>query len=138
MCSRLTLCIVLGLASAAFGKDPKPYQTGTLLQMNSVLCGQSEDGMRADSSAKRSHEAVCQEYVLQADRAVYHIRPRDEKHSVILPVGERALFRLHKDDIILRAEDFTGKEREYVVVSISPRTDTDSADATPPRINHLQ
>jgi hypothetical protein len=32
--------------------------------------------------------------VLQTDKMVYRIRPRDEKHPALLPVGEQAQFRL--------------------------------------------
>jgi len=81
---------------------------------------------------------LCQEYVLQADRVIYRIRPRDEKHPVLLPVGEQAQFRLQKDKMLLRVEDLDGKEREYIVVSMTPRSDSSTADAIPFRPNHLQ
>ena len=42
MRSKLMLSVMLGLVSAAYGKDPKPYQTGKLLQMDSVQCGMAE------------------------------------------------------------------------------------------------
>lgn len=146
MRSKWTLCFVLGLASAAFAKDPKPYQTGKLLQMDSVTCGTSEKDAKSfagemigtDSGSKKMQEVLCQEYLLQADRVIYRIRPRDEKHPVLLPVGERAQFRIHKDKMLLMVEDVDSKEREYIVVSMTPRTDADSADATPARANHLQ
>jgi hypothetical protein len=146
MRSKWMLCVVLGLASAAFAKDPKPYQTGKLLQMDSVQCGTSEKAstsvagemLGGDSGSKKTQEVLCQEYVLQAERVVYRIRPRDEKHPVLLPVGEQAQFRLQKDKMLLRVEDLDSKEREYIVVSMTPRSDSTSADATPVRLNHLQ
>ena len=52
---------------------------------------------------------------------IYHIRPRDEKHPALLPVGEKAQFRLDKDKMLLRVEDGDNKEREYIVVSMTPR-----------------
>jgi len=52
---------------------------------------------------------------------IYHIRPRDEKHPVLLPVGEKAQFRMEKDKMVLRVEDGDNKEREYSVVSMTPR-----------------
>jgi hypothetical protein len=67
----------------------------------------------------------------------YRIRPRDAKHPVLLPVGERAQFRLDKDKMLLRVEDLDSKEREYIVVSMTPRGDS-TADASPARLNHLQ
>jgi len=146
MRSRLMLCIVLGLASVAYAREPKPYQTGTLLQMDSVQCGMAEkegksfagEMLGTDSGSKKTKEVLCQEYVLQAERTIYRIRPRDEKHPILLPVGERAQFRLDKDKLLLRVEDLDNKDREYIVVSMTPRSDSSAADATPTRLNHLQ
>jgi hypothetical protein len=145
MRSNLTLCLALGLASAAFAKDPKPYQTGKLLQMDSVPCGTAEKDAKSfagemlgtDSGNKKTQEVLCQEYVLQAERVIYRIRPKDEKHPVLLPVGEHAQFRLQKDKMLLRVEDLDSKEREYIVVSMTPRSDSSTADASS-RLNHLQ
>jgi hypothetical protein len=39
--------------------------------------------------------------------------------------------------MLLRVEYLDSKEREYVVVSITPRSES-TADATPARLNHLQ
>src|SRR5437868_2177450 len=132
MHSKFALCVVLSLASAAFAKEPKPYQTGKLLQMDSVQCGMAEKDAKSfagevlgtDSGSKKTQEVLCQEYVLQAERVIYRIRPRDEKHPVLLPVGERAQFRLQKDKMILRVEDLDDKDREYTVVSMTPREDS--------------
>jgi hypothetical protein len=141
----LFLCLLF-LATFAFAKEPKAYQTGKLLQMDSVACGVDEkDGknfagemLGTDSGHKKTHELLCQEYVLQAERVIYRIRPRDEKHPVLLPVGERAQFRLAKDKMLLRVEDLDGKEREYLVVSMMPRADATAAEARTSRLNHLQ
>jgi hypothetical protein len=132
MRSKLALCAVLTLASATFAKEPKPYQTGKLLQMDSVQCGTAEkdatslagEMLGTDSGSKKTHELLCQEYVLQSDHVIYRIRPRDEKHPVLLPVGEQAQFRLQKDKMLLRVEDLDNKEREYIVVSMTPRSDS--------------
>src|SRR5258707_13315281 len=104
MRSKLLYC-VLGLASAAYAKDPKPYQTGKLLQMDSVQCGMSEkegksfagEMLGTDSGSKKTHELLCQEYVVQAEKVIYRIRPRDEKHPVLLPVAEQAQFSMQKN-----------------------------------------
>ncbi len=146
MRSKWMLCIVLGLASPAVAKDPKPYETGKLLQMDSVQCGTAEKNstsvagemLGTDSGSKKTQEVLCQEYILQAERVIYRIRPRDEKHPALLPVGEQAQFRLQKDKMLLRVEDLDSKEREYIVVSMTPQSDSTSADATPSRVNHLQ
>jgi hypothetical protein len=156
MRSRLLLSIVLGLASAASAKDPKPYQTGKLLQMDSVQCGTAEkdansftgEKLSMDSGSNKTSEQLCQEYIVQSERVTYRIRPRDEKHSVLLPVGEQAQFRLQENKMLLRVEDLDDpyrnnpdrnrKEREYVVVSMTPRSESNTADASPARANHLQ
>jgi hypothetical protein len=146
MRSKWMMCVILGLASAAYAKETKPYQTGKLLQMDSVPCGTAEKDAKSfagemlgtDSGSKKTQEVLCQEYVLQAARVIYRIRPRDEKHPVLLPVGEQAQFRLQKDKMLLRVEDLDSKEREYIVVSMTPRADSSTADAAPSRLNHLQ
>jgi hypothetical protein len=146
MRAKTTLFVVLGLASMTLAKDPKAYQTGKLLQMDSVTCGTAEKDAKSfagemlgsDSGSKKTQELLCQEYVLQAERVIYRIRPHDEKHPVLLPVGERAQFRLQKDKMLMRMEDLDSKEREYIVVSMTPRSDSSSADASPQHLNHLQ
>ena len=90
-----------------------------------------------DSGHRKTQELLCQEYVLQTEKTVYRIRPRDEKHPVLLPVGEQAQFRLEKDKMLLRLESADPKEHEYIVVSMQPRSES-TADATPVKANHLQ
>jgi len=64
---------------------------------------------------------LCQEYVLRSDRVLYRIRPRDEKHPVLLPIGEDADFRIQKDRLFLKVTEFdNGKEKDYNVVSMTP------------------
>jgi hypothetical protein len=146
MRSKLMLCLTLCLAASAYAKDPKAYQSGKILQMDSVSCGTAEkdstslagEMLGSDSGSKKTQELLCQEYTLQADHVVYRIRPRDQKHPLLLPVSDHAQFRLQKDKLLLRVEDLDSKEREYVVVSMTPRTDSTAADATPAHLNHLQ
>ncbi len=126
----LMLATVL-LAATVHAKDLKAYQDGKLLQMDSVQCGTNENAKKG-----KSQELLCQEYVVQTEQVLYRIRPKDDKHSALLPIGQNAQFRLQKNMMLLRVEG-EGKEREYVVVSIKPRGDS-SADASPTRVNHLQ
>ena len=65
--------------------------------------------------------------MLQSDRVIYRVRPKDDKHPVLLPVGEKAQFRLEKDKMLLRMEDLDDKEREYIVVSMMPRGESRSS-----------
>jgi hypothetical protein len=133
---RFVVGLVL-IASVAFAKEPKTHQSGKLLQMDSVACGVDENSGKSfagevlgtDSAHKKMHELLCQEYVLQSEKVIYRIRPRDEKHPVLLPVGEQAQFRMEKDKMVLRMEDMDNKDREYVVVSMTPREDNSSEKA---------
>ena len=140
MRSRIFIAAVL-LASLAQAKEPKHYQVGTLLQMDSAECGVDENSGKSvvgeligtDSAHKKTHALLCQEYLMQSDSVIYRIRPRDEKHPVLLPVGERAQFRIHKDKMLLQVEDGDQKEREYSVVSMTPRQTAKSAENTSPK-----
>jgi len=126
------------LAATAYAKEPKAYQSGKLLQMDSVQCGVDEKDAKSftgeiigtDSGHKKTQELLCQEYLLQTDKTLYRIRPKDAKHPVLLPIGERAQFRLEKDKMLLRVEDLDSKEREYIVVSMTPRGDSTEAMAS--------
>jgi len=119
------------LAAAAQARDAKHYESGQLLQMDSVECGYDEkegksfagEMLGTGSGHKKSHALLCQEYLLQSERVTYRIRPKDEKHPVLLPVGESAQFRMDKDKMKLRVEDLDDKERDYLVVSMTPRGD---------------
>ncbi len=125
---------ILFLASVVQGKDVKAHESGTLLQMESVECGLDENSAKSfageilgtDSGHKKTHAVLCQEYVVQSEKITYRIRPRDEKHPALLPVGQRAQFRMEKDKMKLRVEDLDDKEREYQVVSMKPRSDASS------------
>jgi hypothetical protein len=64
---------------------------------------------------------------------IYRIRPRDEKHPVLLPVGEKAQFRIQKDKMLLQVEDVDEKEREYSVVSMTPRQDRKPSETASPK-----
>jgi hypothetical protein len=138
---RLNIMAVTALlAGLAYAKEPKPHNSGTLLQMDSVQCGTAEKTAKSfagellgtDSGHKNTQQVLCQEYVLQTDRVVYRIRPRDEKHPALLPVGQSAQFYMEKDRMRLRVEDLDDKERDYTVVSMTPRDSNKSAVAGVP------
>jgi hypothetical protein len=124
----LAACLILAGTCAAKEHD---YQKGTLLKMDSTSCGMQEKGSKSlsgeilgtDGQSKKTQEMLCQEYVLQTDRVVYRIRPKDDKHPALLPIGETAQFRIQKDKLILKVAEGDDKEREYVVVSMTPRQD---------------
>ncbi len=131
------------VACVAQAKQPKRFQSGTLLQMDSVKCGTDQnsgksiagDLLGTDSAHMKTHELLCQEYLLQTDHVTYRIRPKDEKHPALLPVGEKAEFRMDKDKMVLRVEDMDDKDRDYIVVSMTPRPDSKATDTTAAKIN---
>ena len=131
------MVVCLLLMSFAYARSERHYESGVLLQMDSVPCGVDENSGKSimgevlgtDSAHKKQHELLCQEYLLQSEKVIYRIRPRDEKHPVLLPVGERAQFRMDKDKMILRVEDGDDKERQYSVVSMTPRHDPKNEQA---------
>jgi hypothetical protein len=118
-------------------RDQRAPQSGTLLQMDSVECGTDQKSDKSltgeiigtDSAHQKMHTLLCQEYLLQTDRIIYRIRPKDDKHPALLPVGEKAQFHIEKDHMKLRVEDLDDKEREYVVVSMTPRAEVQTADS---------
>lgn len=126
-----TLVAILFAASAAHAGGRPSYQKGVLLQMDTEACGYAEKGgktitgtiLGTDGEHKNTQQVLCQEYVLQTDRLVYRIRPKDDKHPILLPVGETAEFRIHKDKLILRVPELDEKEREYLVLSMTARAD---------------
>ena len=105
--------------------------------MDSAECGVDENSGKSvvgelvgtDSAHKKSKALLCQEYLLQqltlsstAFALAY------DKHPVLLPVGEKAQFRIQKDKMLLRVEDVDDKERQYNVVSMTPRGDSNVAE----------
>ena len=141
MKSRVTFSMVLvllasvALAPRALSKDPPDYEKGLLLSMESTACGYAENGgktvtgeiLGTDSAHKKTQELLCQDYVLQSDHITYRIRPKDDKHPTLLPVGESVRFRIHRDKMYLMVPEGDQKEREYHVLSMQLRPDAKSA-----------
>jgi len=132
MKSHFAACIVLMLSSLVFAKDePVFHQAGTITNMDAVTCGVDENSGKSfagemlgtDTGHKKTRELLCQEYVMKTDTVLYRIRPRDDKHPVLLPIGEKVEFRIKKDKMLLSTPELDGKEREYTVVSMQMRED---------------
>ena len=127
--------LILAVAPITLAKDPPDYDKGLLLSMESTSCGYAEKDAKSitgqiigtDSSHKKTQEVLCQEYLMQTERITYRIRPKDDKHPVLLPIGEAVQFRIHKDKMYLRVPEGDGKEREYLVLSMQLRPDSKSA-----------
>jgi hypothetical protein len=130
--------LVIAFAAAVFtraeAKTEHIYDRGMLAEMSSVSCGYEEKSAKGfagvllgtDSAHKNMRESLCQEYVLKSDRVIYRIRPRTEKKMELLPVGERAQFRIKKDRMMVVLPE-SEKEREFTVVSMTPVDRVESA-----------
>ena len=136
--------VLLFAALSLSAKDRPAYEKGVLAQMDSTACGYAEkDGKTlageifgTDGQHKKTQETLCQEYILRGERITYRIRPKDDKHPALLPIGETAEFRIHKDKLLLRVPETDDKEREYIVVSMTQRTDV--AENRPARVEAKQ
>ena len=92
----LVIAASLQNSAPALAKDKPAYERGVLLQMDSTHCGYAEKGgktltgeiLGTDGQHKNTQEVLCQEYILKSDRLIYRIRPKDDKHPTLLPVGE--------------------------------------------------
>jgi hypothetical protein len=134
MKSRLAFAVLL-LASLAQAQDPKKYRTGQLLQMESLQCTVFEN---PSSNANAADATICQEYVVQGDDVLFHLRPKDTKHPALLPIGKEVGYRIDEDRFFLHTSTDGKKEREYLVVSIESRGSSTSPVQTAMKVNHLQ
>ncbi|MGC1372013.1 MAG: hypothetical protein WA824_07745 [Candidatus Sulfotelmatobacter sp.] len=134
-------CVLL--AACAYPQQPQSYSIGKLLDVDSVQCGvhnaPSNNTVDTANSVAVPAQAqtICPEYVLETDEVTYKIVSRNAKHPAPLPIGEFARLRLKNGKMLLRVPALDSKEREYVVVSMTPRGQS-AADASPARLNHLQ
>lgn len=133
MTRKLALAVLLA-ASLVEAQEPKKYHTGQLLQMESLQCTVFEN---PSADAKATDAAVCQEYVLQGDDVLFHLRAKDLKHPVLLPVGKEVGYRLEEDRFYLRVAASDRKDHEYQVVSMEPRTKSEAVVQSA-KVNHLQ
>ena len=130
--------MILAAATVILAKDPPSYDKGVLLSMASSSCGTAETGGKSvtgeilgtDGEHKNTEQVLCQEYILQGDRIVYHIRPTDSKHPQLLPVGDNIRYRIHKDKMYVLDREGDTKEREYTVISMQVRQDLKDARNT--------
>jgi hypothetical protein len=128
---------LLPQARPAFARDHQAPQGGVIMQMDSVNCGTDAKSDKSlageiigtDNSHQKMHTLLCQEYLLRTDHVDYRIRPRDDKHPVLLPVGSNAQWRIEKDFIKLHLDSGDGKDHEYTVVSMTSRAESPHADA---------
>jgi hypothetical protein len=137
MRAKSLLASVALLAASAYAQEARAYLSGNLVQADSVQCGYSDGAETKITAQSKTSVPVCTEYVLEADEAIYRIRPKDAKNAVSLPVGQRAQFRLRNNVLLLAVAAPDNTEREYIVVSMKPRAGR-ALEEHPIRLNHLQ
>ncbi len=133
MKSKLALAVLL-LTSLAQAQDPKKYHTGRLLQMESLQCTVFES---QSSAAQATDATVCQEYVVQGDEILFHLRAKDTKRPVFLPVGKAVGYRIDEGKFYLQLAG-DRKEHQYTVVSMEARTHSEGRVEAANKLNHLQ
>jgi len=127
--------LVLLCSPLLTAKDAPYYEKGLLVSMDATKCGSAENAgktmageiLGTDSARKKTKEVLCQDYVLEGERIVYRIRPEDDKHPFLLPVGDSIQFRVHKGKMYVLAAEIDHKERAYQVLSMQVRQDVKSA-----------
>ncbi|MBZ5548600.1 MAG: hypothetical protein LAO22_11705 [Acidobacteriia bacterium] len=125
------LIVVVMFTAVLSAKDVSRNHLGVLLRMESVPCGTVEGSgfskalLGAPAPLPVQDDRLCQEYVLRSEGLYYRIRSRDRKHPVLLPIGEQAQFRLHRDRMLLQVEDFDSKAYEFSVLAIVPENHGD-------------
>jgi hypothetical protein len=130
---KLVLAVSL-LSLMAQAQEPKKYHSGQLLQMESLQCTVFEN----PSSGIQAADAVsCQEYVLQGDDVLFHLRAKDVKHPILLPIGKDVGYRTEEDRFFVKLSG-DRREHEYQVVSMEQREKSGATMQSALKINHLQ
>jgi len=116
--------------TSAAAKDKKKPPRGMIESMQSLPCGMKQKGLNGlgavwgsvGVTSVSSNEKLCPQYLFRTDDLEYHIRPKDTKHPVILPIGHEAEFKVQKDEILLKVADGDHKTHAYHVISMEPIT----------------
>jgi len=130
------LVLSMAVSLSAGGNKKKHAERGMLEKMEAVPCGAKEKGITglgsiwasAGVTHVNSDEKLCPQYLLRTDEMDYHIRPKDGKHPVVLPVGQEVEFKIKNDKMFLKSPDGDRKTRAYQVVAMEPaNADKDAA-----------
>jgi hypothetical protein len=120
------LALVFMTPGSAAAKDKKHLQRGMLEKMQAIPCGVKERGLTSLGGLwagigvqhVNSNEKLCPQYLFRTDQMDYEIRPLDQKHAALLPVGQEGEFKIKKDKLYLRVPDGDRKMRPYQVVGM--------------------
>jgi len=130
---KLVLAVSL-LSVMAQAQEPKKYHSGQLLQMESLQCTVFEN---PNSNPQAADTVTCQEYVLRGDDVLFHLRAKDVKHPILLPIGKDVTYRTEEDRFFVKLIG-DRREHEYQVVSMEQRDKADTPVQSAMKINHLQ
>jgi hypothetical protein len=133
-----SLTMATAIPILADGKKKNLPERAMLETMESVPCGAKQNGLTGLGSVwasagithVNSDEKLCPQYLVRTDQMEYHIRPMDNKHPVILPVGHEIEFKIKKDRMFVRIPDGDKKMRNYKVVAMKP-ANSDNQTGTP-------
>jgi hypothetical protein len=124
------------------GPKKKKVQTRAMLErMESVPCGAKQRGLSglgtiwasAGITHMNSNEKLCPQYLLRTDEMEYHVRPTDDKHPVVLPIGHEVEYKIKGDRMFVKVADGDQKTRTYQVVAMNPTNpDTSAQDTSKP------
>jgi hypothetical protein len=132
------LALVFITPGSAAAKDKKHLQRGMLEKMQAIPCGVKERGLTSLGGLwagigvqhVNSNEKLCPQYLFRTDQMDYSIRPLDQKHAVLLPVGQEAEFKVKKDKLYLRVPDGDRKMRPYQVVGMEQPSTAGETEST--------
>jgi hypothetical protein len=133
------LALVFMTPGSAAAKDKKKHmQRGMLEKMQAIPCGVKERGLTSLGGLwagigiqhVNSNEKLCPQYLFRTDDMDYSIRPLDQKHAALLPVGQEAEFKIKKDKLYLRVPDGDHKMRPYQVVGMEQATSGSETEST--------
>jgi len=130
---KLVLAVSL-LSVMGQAQEPKKYHSGQLLQMESLQCTVFEN---PNSNPQAADTVTCQEYVLRGDDVLFHLRAKDVKHPILLPIGKDVTYRTEEDRFFVKLIG-DRREHEYQVVSMEQRDKADTPVQSAMKINHLQ
>lgn len=123
------------ITSLGRGEEAKKYLHGQLLEAESLQCTVFQS---STSDLNAADSTICEEYVLEGEGVLFHLRAKDTKHPVLLPVGKEVTYRMEADRLFLRLTRNDRKEHEYLVVAMEPREKSQAPLQSARRVIHLQ
>lgn len=131
----LAAMFALFLAVPLHAGKKKDGNRAMIERMEAVPCGAHEHGVSGLGSlwasvgitSVNSDQKLCPQYLLRTDDMEYHIRPKDHKHPVLLPLGQEGEIKISKDVIEMYVPNGDHKKRLYQVVAMSQINHNDSA-----------